>query len=286
MLDIYSKVAHLGLLSVGFLANVLVIIAHVLDPFRVFRNASSMFVLNITIIDCSTALLWLIVDSLMDHEEFKRSIYYTTLVNVGFKLATMSGVAYLSLALELYFSISRPLWHLAKVTRQVCRNWIILTWFFHFILHEVVNRFLPSVKHLNLFMVSYTLSFFFAIQSLNLATFVSLRKQNKALRERRDVSESTVRAWKRRQKDEKRFLMTTAILSIFLTVSYCPYIVLTTLLTLKLQLSGISLQTWLWLDWMSRFMIMVNIFINPFFYLWRLPKYRKTFNKLFCKCLK
>ncbi|XP_028409989.1 uncharacterized protein LOC114532637 [Dendronephthya gigantea] len=278
----YGAVIFLSTLSVAFVANVLVIIAHVLDPLLVFRNGSSMFVLNITIVDTIISLLWFIFFSLLQTHDLGilTSDYFIIATEISGTIFTMSTTAYFSLVLELYISISRPLWHRANVTRKVCRNWIISSWIVHLIVFEVQTRFGAKEYH-ELFTTCFLASFFFAIQSLNLATFLSLKTQSRALRERRDISESTLRAWKLRQENEKRFLVTIAILSIILSVTTFPYFIIIFFL---LRSGGTGTVDHPWIEFSVHLMIIMNITINPFFYLWRLPKYKKTFKKLYCQC--
>jgi hypothetical protein len=285
-MDTYFDAIKLPFLIVGFVANFLTIIAHITDPLRVFQNTSSMFVLNVTVIDCTISLLWLI-STTFTVAEFKAFFvsYSVIYFNAIVRIATMTAIAYFSLALELYFSISRPLWHRTKVTHKVCRYWIIATWIFHLTFTELTIRFLLS-DYENLFTVSYLCSLFVGFEFLNTATFISVRRQGKALRERRDVSEATLRALKSRQENEKRFFVTIAILCFILMLSFCPYLVIATLFSFRSSLPEISDNVWMWLDWSRPCLIMINAMVNPFFYLWRLPKYKKTFKKLYCKCLK
>ena len=282
-MELYLLAIQLPFLSVGFVANLLIIIAHVVDPLRVFQNISSMFVLNITVIDCTICLLWTILGSLLlaDFTEFISNDYYISFATVAVRIATMMSIAYFSLAMELYLSISRPLWHRTKITRKNCRYWIISTWIFHLASNELAIRFLLPYFYEFLFIVVYTCSFFLIIQFLNVATFLSLRKQGKTLRELRDVSG----AMKTRQKNQKRFFVTIAILSVIQTLTFCPFFVITFLTRFRYLVPETSLVVWIWLEWSTQFFIIINAMINPFFYLWRLPKYKKTFKKLYCKCL-
>ena len=270
----------LSLASVGFSVNLLTILAHVIDPLRLFRNLSSMFALNITVLDCGFSAIWLIWYALYlaEYSEFTQSDYVVLLLTLAIRLATMTAIAYFSLALELYLSISRPLWHRVKMTRKVCRSWIVATWVVHLTFHEVTIRFLIPARYETFFYGCYAMIFFVAIQSLNLATFLSLRKQSRSLGERSDVGESTSRALKRRQDNEKRFFVTVAISSIIQTVSFVPFIVFA-------SLYAFYFQVLLWLDFISHCMIFFHAIVKPFFYLWRLPKYGKTLKQLWCEYL-
>ena len=199
-------------------------------------------------------------------------------------IATMTAIAYFSLALELYFSISRPFWHRTKLTRKVCRYWIVLTWVFHYTFQELTLTFILEHTYEGVLIVVYSAIFFFIIQSLNLATFVSLRKQSQAMQQQRD--EATMKALKARQRNEKRFLTTIAILSITMTVCFCPYFVYKILVTFPHLAPDTNYNVWEWLGFLTHCLIVINAMINPFFYLWRLPKYKKTFKELYCKCLR
>ena len=284
-MDMYF-VVKVSLTSVSFVANILTIIAHVVDPLRVFQSRSSMFVLNITVIDCTLSLLWLILLTLIEvyQKEFNSNQYLLLFSNVAVRIATMTAIAYFSLALELYFSISRPFWHRTKLTRKVCRYWIVLTWVFHYTFQELTLTFILEHTYEGVLIVVYSAIFFFIIQSLNLATFVSLRKQSQAMQQQRD--EATIKALKARQRNEKRFLTTIAILSITMTVCFCPYVVYKILVTFPHLAPDTNYNVWEWLGFLTHCLIVINAMINPFFYLWRLPKYKKTFKELYCKCLR
>ena len=286
-MDRTEYAVKLSLAGAALPMNLLIILAHVMDPLRVFGNPSSMFVLNITVIDCSFSVLWLIYYALFLAEcsEFTQSVYAVHFVDVAVRLATMTGIAYSSLALELYFSIARPLWHRVKLTHKVCRSWIIATWVLHLTLHELTTRFLFPGSYKYFFIASNSLIFFSVIQWLNLATFLSLRKQGRALGERRDVNETTLKALRRRQANEKRFFVTIAISNILVAISYTPYIVFGFLFTYKHALTEISQDAFDWLDFISHDLIFFHAIVKPFFYIWRLPKYEKTLKQLWGKCL-
>ena len=282
-------VVKLALLCISFLANAFLILAHIVDPLRVFRNTSSMFVLNITVIDCTMSFMWLISTSLhyAGNIDFFRSTFGELWLSAVLRVATMSAIAYFSLCLELYCSISRPLWHRAKITHKLCRYWIIATWLVHLLIQELAIRLVRWPNFQTVFFVAYTGSFFVFIQFVNVATFISLKRQGKALRERRNINEATLKALEARRKNEKHFLTTIAILSIILTVTFLPYFVVHLFLTFRYsrpQTNEEFEDIWIFLDSFDHCLIIINAAANPFFYLWRLPKYMKTFKKLCMKC--
>ena len=285
-MDMYFVVVKVSLTSISFVANILTIIAHLVDPLHVFQSRSSMFVLNITVIDCTLSLLWLIRVTLIEvyQKELISNQYLVLFSNVAVRIASMTAIAYFSLALELYFSISRPFWHLTKLTAKVCRYWIVLTWVFHYAFQELTLTFILANTYEGVLIVVYSATIFFIIQSLNLATFISLRKQSQAMQQQRN--EASIKALKVRQRNEKRFLTTIAILSITMTVCFCPYFVYKILETFPYLVPDANYKVWEWLDFLTHCLIIINAMINPFFYLWRLPKYKKTFKELYCKCLK
>ena len=284
-MDMYF-VVKVSLTSVSFVANMFTIVPHVADPLRVFQSRSSMFVLNITVIDCTLSLLWLILLTLIEvyQKESNSNQYLLLLSNVVVRITSMTAMAYFSLALELYFSISRPFWHRAKLTPKVCRYWIVLTWVFHYTFQELTLTFILADTYEGVLIVVYSVIFFFIIQSLHLATFISLRKQSQAMQQQRD--EANIKALKVRQRNEKRFLTTIAILSITMTVCFCPYFVYIILVKFPHLALDTNDKVWEWLGFLAHCLIIINAMINPFFYLWRLPKYKKTFKEVYCKCLK
>jgi uncharacterized membrane protein YqjE len=107
------------------------------------------------------------------------------------------------------------------------------------------------------------------------------------LQNRTGMSEVTIRTAKIRLENEKNFLVTIAIVCFALAATVLPFLTMsfTSLVEVTKRLEGDdnkfvapSYTSW------GLLLIGLNSAANVFVYLWRLPKYRKTFKKLYCDC--
>ncbi len=95
-----------------------------------------------------------------------------------------------------------------------------------------------------------------------------------------------MRMIKIRLESEKQFLTTIAIVCFVLAFTLLP------ILSIELVFMIFSAEEWT-SDYLLRHQITVcgltimtlNFAVNGLIYLWRMKKYRKTFKKLYCKCL-
>ncbi len=118
------------------------------------------------------------------------------------------------------------------------------------------------------------------------ASYISLRRQRNALYKRQDLNEASMRMIKIRLESEKQFLTTIAIVCFVLAFTLLP------ILSIVLVFVIFSAEEWTF-DYLLRHQITVcgltimtlNFAVNGLIYLWRMKKYRKTFKKLYCKCL-
>ena len=269
-----SFIEHLVELPVIFLAIIaqtLLILSHYKDPLHVFKNTATLFVRNIAVIDICVAFLWSIriVLKLLGND-----VKIVSFIWVGF--ATLSPWAFLSLAIERFVSVGYPLWHRVRVTIPVCRKILIGTWVLHTALHLLSGGLTPKNNDILVFCGSLL---FLSVFIVYFVTYVTLRRQGKHLERRQDLGQATSNLMKARQKQEKRFLATMAIVAFILVIAYLPIIGFNLLKTV-LNIQKIP-------EVYSTFMILLSLGLlsNPIVYLLRLPKYRKTFKVLYCNFL-
>ena len=83
-----------------------------------------------------------------------------------------------------------------------------------------------------------------------------------------------------RLRNQNRFLSTLLIINIVLTFGLIP-----TIISLYLQYRQYGSKTEGTMDvWLpvTNILLFLNTAANPFLYIWRLPKYRKTFSVMYC----
>ena len=100
-------------------------------------------------------------------------------------------------------------------------------------------------------------------------------------------SEVTSRTIKKRLENEKRFLITIAIVCGILAVTLVPEMVNVLVFGLILPDVGENMirnpNSLGIIIIISILLLSVNCAVNPFVYFWRLPKYKKTLKKMYCK---
>ena len=279
LMSLPSQVIRLFILLSGVIGNSLVITAHWKDPLRVFKNTSSLFVLNIAISDIFVAFWWILRIAFVLISEKTSS----TLLVIWIGFTTFSPWTFLCLAIERFLSVAFPLWHRIRVTTQTCHKVIIGTWIVHTAIYILAQLIFNAVFGEN-FIFCYGIVVFFCIYVVYFATYIALRRQRKEFEKRQDISESALKAMKVRQKHEKRFLVTIAIVCFMLTIIFLPVIGMRTIIVLlENVLEKKTVQ-----DMTDGFQIVlsINFFMNPIIYLLRLPKYKKTFKVLYCNFTK
>lgn len=273
-MSLSTSVLQMSILSLGVIANILLILAHWKDPLRVFKNTTSLFVRNIAVIDIAVAILWIIRIALTllgkKHE---------TISLIWLAFTTMSPFAFLCFAIERFLSVAFPLWYRVRGTIQICRKVLCGKWIAHTAIF-VLTYFILNKKDRRKFMLWYVIVLFLAVNIFYFATYVALRRQRNALRNRQDISEGSLTAMKARQKQEKRFLVTIAIVCFILTIVYVPLLGMATITVLLRDVLNVKRTEEVFS--VLFVLLSVNFLINPIIYLLRLPKYRKTFKELYC----
>ena len=134
-LSLLSCSVQVSILTLGFFANLLLIIAHRSDPLRVFKNPISLFVRYIAIIDVNVTIWWTI--RLATVLIFQRKFEMVSFIWLG--LTTLSPNAFLCFSIERYLSVAFPLWYRVHVTVGVCRKVLLSSWFAHVVMCILVQ---------------------------------------------------------------------------------------------------------------------------------------------------
>ena len=217
----------LGVNAVGIVENLLLIIAHLKDPLKSFKSPSSLFIFIIAIVDlhmsCTTILINLHISSMA----------FMILHAVMDLLHPFLFIMYLSLAIERFSSIAFPFWHRVDITIRFCRYWVTVTssvW-------TITRASSFALKQTNNFKVLLDLTrilflwiTFLVTQCVYIASYISIKKQNKKLQARQDMNKTTMKTIKLRPKNENNFLVTIAIACLILGITTLPFLIMTSLL--------------------------------------------------------
>ena len=275
---------------IGILGNVLLIVAHVKDPLRLLKSPSSTFIFNIALIDALISCI-LVVGMIQTLTGVEKSPNwdYSLAGSISYFLFSLCYstvfASYLSLAIERFLSVAYPLWHRTHITRSVCRCWVVGIWLFiaglrltDLVLIQTMKFRRQSQLSLIVFMcVMLLLTICFYI-----ASYISIRKQCLKIQRRTDMNDATKRTFELRLQNEKHFLFTIAIACFVLAAAVLPFVTASFIFFIY----GMKEEKWFSnRSYIILFVLLFfNLSVNVFLYLWRLPKYRKTFKKLYCDC--
>ena len=268
----------------GIITNSLLFYAHLKDPYKILRRSSSRFIINLAIIDF-LASCTLFVFSVLRFDLLTLKIAHTLTIGLHWFLevcTTASVASFLCLAVERFISIAYPLWYRVKITKQVYRYWIGILWLVVVSFEAIQRAFYYSyLLTFGFLRVGFLLTGFLVANLLYLASYISLKRQRRDLCSRSTLSESNKQAIQARLNNEKRFLSTIAIVCFIFALTFLPLL----LFIFHLHMVQVgqclieiveSFETWIIA------VISLNFTVNAFIYVWRWPKYRKTFKKLYC----
>lgn len=268
----------------ALISNVLLLFAMCKDPLKCFLNPTSYFIGNLAVVDLLNATFHL-EELLLSQTMYKSTfclpgIWSTIHSHIGVFVVFLTFPCVTILALERYLSVAHPLWHQVKVTTRLCDISVTVIWLlslffagisFHHNFHVVVS-----------FTIGFMSTFYIATVVIYLLAYISIRKQRLTLITGNLESENMKRVLKIRLKNQSRFLTTILIVNMTLTFALFPSLlsgVWQYFLSTAVSSSN-SLQV---LYSTCDICFLLNMAANPFLYIWRLPKYRKSFLVLYCK---
>lgn len=271
----------------GIVGNLLLIVAHVKDPLKLIKSSSSCFIFNIAFVDlvfsCASFAVMILSFANIRHLETVVLILILYTVHVSFAL-------YLSLAIERYCSVVYPLWHRVKITARVCHLWVFGIWSGGILLvvgYVILMTKTGSEFHTDFVIVPSMWLMTVLTQYIYLASIISIRKQSREFQRRQGMNGGNETAIIIRMKNEKNFIALIAIVSFIQQVLACTLYTTAQLRTADNDMTwsendykNVALSDYSW-DLLG---LGVNSAINVLVYIWRLPKYRRTFKKLYCDC--
>jgi hypothetical protein len=275
---------YLCIIVIAAISNILLLFAIYKNPLKCFRNPTSYFIANLAVADLLNSLGSL-EDAFVSQTKYT-SVYCLPGVWGRINSGISNFVYFLTfpsvtiLALERFVSIACPLWHKVKVTPRMCYIWIAMVWFMNCIFTAMFEVFASQEL---LMLTSYPSVFYLATVTIYILAFVSIRKQRFQLLSDNTKSETTKKMMKLRLRNQNRFLTTIFIINVVLIFGIIPTVVGTPLsYTLESETEeplspGVDV-----LSFMADTLFFLNMAVNPFLYIWRLPKYRKTFLLMYC----
>lgn len=275
---VYSLISVLGII-----ANILLLLAIYKDPLKCFHDATSIFISNMSLSDLVN-LLFAMEEVLRSRTSFG-SIYglpsSVSLINwSAFEFTVfLTYPSLFVLALERSLAVIYPLWHKVHITRNVCYVWLIIILSFCALYTGVIVVYLEkgqlgTVKYV---LMLTTASFAVLTLVFSCISCMSIQKQRLAMTNNHSISEMHRHSINARLRNHNQFLLTVSILNIGLISVLIPSIVITYYTDTNIELISNPNVGFLALHYVSNILSLLNFGANPFIYIWRLQKYRKTF---------
>ena len=284
----WSFVYYMVVTTITILANGFLIFAMLKDPLKCFLNATSYFIFHLAFSDLLNSLMFM-EESLLWLTKFgginglPRA--FRILNFVVFQVVFFANLpSIFSLALERCLSIVFPLWHKVNVTTGVCRIWLAMIWVLGGFSVGIRYGLLIYFEQERAYKVTATLgSGIFVVATLvcySTGAF-TVRKRRLALKQDTTISKATQKSAEVRLRNENRFLRTMFIIFLGFLLGVIPSMVCLWVLDVVSTESRNHVIKYTFN--VSDMMLLLNYAVNTFIYLWRLPKYRKTFQVLYCR---
>jgi hypothetical protein len=276
----WSLTVYLSIIVIATIANILLLFAIYKDPLNCLRNPSAYFIANLSIADLLNSLFHF-EELLVSQTTYKSTFclpgawgtFHTVFGNFVFFLTYPSVTV---LALERYVSVAHPLWHLVEVTSRLCCTWIVVLWLFNCVFAGITAYFFNV-----LILVTYPSVFYLTTVLVYLLAFVSIRRKHLSLETDTSKSEIIRQMIKLRLRNKNRFLTTVLIVNIILIFGMISTLIVWPLKDMVGE-GTLSATTVAILFHTADISFLINLASNPFLYIWRLPKYRKTFFNMYC----
>ncbi len=284
----WSFVYYMVVTIITILANGLLFFAMLKDPLKCFRNATSYFIFHLAISDLlnslifmEESLLWLTKFGGIDGLPRAFRILNILVFEVVF---FTNPPSVFSLALERCLSIVFPLWHKVNVTTGVCRIWLAMIWVSGGFSVGIRYGLLIYFEQERAYKVTATLgSGIFVVATLvcySIGVF-TVRKRRLALKQDTAISKATQKSAEVRLRNENRFLRTMFIIFLGFLLGIIPSTVCFFVMdVVNMETRNHVIKHTFNISDMT---LLLNYAVNTFVYLWRLPKYRKTFQVLYCR---
>ena len=266
----YKHLPQLFLCVCGFVVHVMLLVAFVKDPLKCFRNSATYLVASLAVSDMTVSISLPLADYLERNG-------FSYLRDFCFVAIMSSFLTIFSISVDRYLMVVHPFKHRSLINGKRMIVWIISIWIIGFGL-VFTKRFIKDVTINRLFHAAVEIGLIFLAAFIYAITYASLKKQSKFLTTQ-DTSAN--RSLEARILKEKRFLKTIIIVCFVAITTPSPFIILNEVVGKSNSLNTNTMQV---IFSSNLLLFTINFVVNPFIYIWRLPKYRKTFSVLYCKC--
>ena len=193
-----------------------------------------------------------------------------------FWLGTVSCVSIASISIDRFLMVTYPIKHRIWMKGRFMSLWVGAIW---------IVSCLPSVISLlsdhnksslnGIFVLGVIVVIISAV--MYFSTYCQLRKQsnNISLQNSSETIEHRMRIMK-----EKKFLKTIIIIACIAFFCLVPSLIFFIFMPTNLQGDDLDSKTW---NTIFQSMLYANFAVNPLIYILRLPNYRKSFYKLYCR---
>ena len=256
----------------GVVSNGLLLVAFIKDPLKCFRNSGTYLVVNLSVSDCLTCLLYLILNIRRISSHLISGFFIDLMVGVSF-------VSIASISIDRFLMVSYPIRHRILMKGKILVFWIAAIW-----IVKVLISFSLIISDLSYTnerrgVCVYNLIVIILSSVVYSSTYYKLKKQSRNMTLQNSAEG---RAQEMRILKEKQFLKTIIIIACIAFICIVPFTILFFLYN-SLSFIANDMQAFLIVFAACTFIYQINFAVNPLIYILRLPNYRKTFYLLYCK---
>ncbi|XP_046843334.1 adenosine receptor A1-like [Xenia sp. Carnegie-2017] len=269
----------------AFTGNAALLFAVARDPLRCFKTrASSVFTISLAAFDLLTGLMYTIhYIANLSRSPFREEVGLHVAINFVHVKGQCAFLTVLALAVDRYIAVAFAVRYKKIVTRKKLILWTLLIWGYSFVFTTIVNildqqksnpyyveiaNYMHLASHIEIVLVLVAVAVLYA------ASFKSLRKHGKKLRNSCKVN---VERKAQYLKSEKEFAMAILLTMIILFCTVTPHTVYMIIHLSKGLCSHCSFSLhFTRFKYLSEGIYLVLFAANPFVYAWRLPKFRSA----------
>lgn len=263
--------------ALAILLNCALLLLLYRDPLKRFRNASSFLIFSLAIADLSGACFSLVLDR-FSSAEIPSTLSNTVLPWLIVATHQCSFITVVSISLDRYLAIAHPFKYRTMVTSKRTITINVVVWIVSLGLSALLF-FIPQIEARSNGTEIYVANNYILIAiilPLYPSIHASFRRQRRQLV---SLNSTNKRLRQEKIKTEKNLANTTLLVSLSLFFFTSPYLVVF-IFHITNCISCILSKTFQTIWTYYRIFIIFRYGINPIIYAWRLPSYRKSFQKL------
>ena len=108
--------------TLGVISNVLLLVAFIKDPLKCFRNSGTYLVINLSVSDCLTSLLFLLSNIIVRISSHLILLYFSRWT------AVVSFISIASISIDRFLMVTSPIKHRILMKGKVIVLWISAIW--------------------------------------------------------------------------------------------------------------------------------------------------------------